>query len=152
MDSKHSYSYNYDEFEDFENEDEHRYRQRYQRDRSGHRYFKYDDDYGVYERGAKQEMDKKPAMIWGGKQTSTSLNKFKIQTKDSLKKSEKPRRPLRDDRKYSPYQKKQEPKQQTAVPAVRQVSNSDKNNKDLRPAVFIKDLKKRSYKLEEEKA
>jgi hypothetical protein len=42
-----------------------------------------------------------------------------------------------------------------SVPAVLQVrkeNTATENRKDLRPAVFIKDLKKRSNALEEEKA
>jgi len=39
------------------------------------------------------------------------------------------------------------------VPAVKQVKQEQSSNgQDLRPAVFIKDLKKRSIALEEEKA
>ena len=93
-------------------------------------------------------------MIWGGKKDNkenTSLTKFQAQSKNEPKSSKKPRRPQQDDRKNSPYHNEKVWESKKAVPAVRQ-NSSEKKVQDLRPAVFIKDLKKRSYKLEEEKA
>jgi hypothetical protein len=63
---KNSYSKNYHEFDDFVNDEE---RPKYQRERSGHRYFKYDDGKLV------EKTKKKPALIWGGKDTSNLSKK-----------------------------------------------------------------------------
>lgn len=76
VDSKKSYGKYYDEFEDFENDDEYRNRQKYQRERSEHRYFKFEKGRGVYEKG-EDLPKKKAALIWGGKEKkSPSLTKF----------------------------------------------------------------------------
>lgn len=178
--SKQSYAQNYDEFDDFA-EGEPAHRSKYVRERAGHRYFKLQSGKVVESRERKkgpQIWAGREAI----NSTADMNAEFRNQGKKKVRHSDQHKRPAKKDFKNheidsdcrdqqldlelqaqsQPLQKmdnsvKQPDRQVPAVLQVRKEATqappkAGSGARDLRPAVFIKDLKKRSIALEEEKA